>query len=126
MRRIAVFIACVVLIVFALADQASARRGWGFHGGGFRGRGFRGGGLRGFRGGVWRGGRGFAWRGGRGWRGRGRGWGFWPWGIAAGLAAAPYYYRSYYSDCPLVRQRVVTRYGYRTRWVRACNTYPYW
>lgn len=150
MRRIAVFFACVVLLIFALADQASARRGGGFHGGGgfrgggfrgggfrgggFRGAGFRGGGFRGFRGGMgglrgvgggWRGGRGVAWRGGRGWRGRGRGWGYWPWGIAAGLAAAPYYYGSYYNDCPVVRRRVATSSGYRIRWVRSCN-YSYW
>ena len=45
MRRIAVFIACAALLVFALADQASAWRGGGgrgVRGGGFRGAGFRG------------------------------------------------------------------------------------
>lgn len=129
MRRIAVFIACALLLVVALADQASARRGGGFHGGGFRGGGFRGGGVRGFRGGVgrgWRGGRSLAWRGGRGWRGRGRGWGYAPWGVAAGLAAAPYYYGSSYNNCPAVRRRVATSRGYVTRWVRSCNTYSDW
>ena len=125
MRRVAIFIACMILVAFTLADQASARRG-GFGGGGFRGGGFRGGGFRGggFRGGAfgggmrgWRGGRGVAWRGGR--RGRGRGWGFWP---GLGIAAAvPYYYGSYY-DCPLVRRRVWTPYGYRLRWVRSCHS----
>src|SRR3990172_661089 len=126
MRRIVVFLACIVLVAFAFADAAFARRGGGgFHGGGIRGGGgFRGvragGGFRGARGrvgGGWRGGRG-AWRG-RGWRGGG-GWGYWPYGVAAGLAAAPYYYGSY-AECPLVRRRVATRAGYRVRWVRSCN-----
>ena len=132
MHRIVVFIACIVLVAFALVDQASARRGGGgFHGGGMRGGGgFRGGGMRGGRGfrggGAFRGGRGFgrggvAWQGGRGWRGRGRGgWGYWPYGVAAGVAAAPYLYGGYYDDCPLVRRRVATSAGYRLRWVRSC------
>ncbi len=85
MSRIAVFIACAILLVLALPEQASARRGGGgFRGGGFRGGGFRGGMGRGFRGGR----RGIAWRGGRGWGRRGRGWG---WGAAAAVAALPYY-----------------------------------
>ena len=100
MSRISVLIACIVLLMSGLADQASARRG----GGEFRGRGSRGGiAWRGGRG--WRGGR-MAWRGSRGWRGRGRGWwGYWPWGGAAAGFAAPYYYSSYdpyfyYDGCP--------------------------
>jgi hypothetical protein len=131
MRRIVVFLACIVLVAFALADAAFARRGGGgFHGGGIRGgggfRGVRGGGgfrgVRGRAGRGWGGGRGVAWRGGRGRRGRGRGgWGYWPYGVAAGLAAAPYLYDSYYYDeCPLVRRRVATSAGYRIRWVRSC------
>ena len=85
MSRIAVFIACAILLVLALPEQASARRGGGgFRGGGFRGGGFRGGVGRGFRGGR----RGIAWRGGRGWGRRGRVWG---WGAAAAVAALPYY-----------------------------------
>ncbi len=128
MHRIAVFLACLILVAFALVDQASARRGGGgFHGGGgMRGGGFRGGGMRGGRGfrggGGFRGGRGFgrggvAWQGGRGRRGRGRGgWGYWPYGVAA----APYLYGGYYDDCPLVRRRVATSAGYRLRWVRQC------
>jgi hypothetical protein len=134
MRRIVVFIACVVLVAFAVVDQASARggRGGGFHGGGMRGGGMRGGGFRGgafrggMRGGAFRGGRGWgggrvAWRGGRGWRGRGRGWGYWPYGLAAaGLAASYYGDGYYYGDCPLVRRRVATSAGYRLRWVRQC------
>src|SRR5262245_39926596 len=105
-----------------MVDQASARRGGGgFHGGGMRA-------GHGFRGGAFRGGRGFArggvaWRGGRGWRGRGRGWGYWPYGVAAGVAGVPYYYGygdNYYGDCPLVRRRVATSAGYRLRWVRQC------
>src|SRR5688500_18962816 len=58
MSRIAIFIACAMLLVLALPDQASARRGGGFRGGfrGFRGGMGRG---RGFRGGR----RGIAWRG---------------------------------------------------------------
>ncbi|HEY5930122.1 MAG TPA: hypothetical protein VIU02_07420 [Burkholderiales bacterium] len=87
MSRIAVFIACAILLVLALPEQASARRGGGgFRGGGFRGGGFRGGMGRGFRGGR----RGIAGRGGRGWGGRG-----WGWGAAAAVAALPYY--GYYS-----------------------------
>ena len=89
MSRIAVFIACAILLVLALPEQASARRGGGgIRGGGFRGGGFRGGMGRGFRGGR----RGIAWRGGRGWGRRGRVWG---WGAAAAVAALPYY--GYYS-----------------------------
>jgi hypothetical protein len=111
MRRIATLMVCAVLMFFAVPDQSSAFRG-GFHGGGFRGVGFRGFGFRGFgfrgfgfrgvgfrgvgfrRGwGYWGGRRAIAWRG---WRGRG--WGYWPGlGVAAGIAAAPYYGYGYYA-----------------------------
>jgi|SoiMethySBSTD1v2_1073268.scaffolds.fasta_scaffold169559_2 hypothetical protein len=111
MRRIAAVIAFVLMLVFALADRADARRGFG--GVGIRGGGFHAGGFRGvgFRGGV------AGWRVGRGWRSgvawRGAGWGYGPRiGIAAGLGyyassypyysyrssyyPSSYYYRSYY------------------------------
>ena len=83
MSRIAVFIACAILLVLALPEQASARRGGGLvsvaadfevaasvvvSAAAFAAR------------------RGIAGRGGRG-RG-GRGWG---WGAAAAVAALPYY-----------------------------------
>ena len=93
MRHIVLFIACTILVLFGLTSHVSAFRG-GFRGGGFRGVGFRGAGFR--RGAVgfgFRGGRGVAWRG---WRRRGRGWGYWPVGIAAGIAASPYY--GYYGN----------------------------
>jgi len=113
MRRIGLPIVCAVLMVFAVPDQSSAFRGGfrgaGFHGVGFRGFGFRGVGFRGFgfrgvgfrRGwGYWGGRRAFGWRG---WRGRG--WGYWPaLGVAAGIAATPYYgyapYYGYYGGSP--------------------------
>ena len=75
MRRFTVFIACTIVLVFAVAEQASARRGFGgggFHGGGFpvaafiggfRGAAFRGG-VAGWRGANWGVGRGVAWGGG--------------------------------------------------------------
>ena len=103
MRRIGLPIVCAVLMVFAVPDQSSAFRGGfrgaGFHGVGFRGFGFRGVGFR--RGwGYWGGRRAFGWRG---WRGRG--WGYWPaLGVAAGIAATPYYgyapYYGYYGGSP--------------------------
>ncbi len=91
------------LLLGASTTPALARgggRGGGF--GGFRGGGFRGGGFRG---------RGF----------RGAGFGF-------GLGLYPYYgyggYWPYYGDegvCYAVRQRVLTRYGWRIRRVSICE-----
>jgi hypothetical protein len=90
-RRIAILLGCTMLLAFAVAEQASARRGVGgagFHGVGFRGAAFRGS-VAGWRGASlgWR--RGVAWRG---WGGRH--WGYWP--VTAGLAASAYYYRRSY------------------------------
>jgi len=91
--------------------------GGGFGGGGGRGGGFGGGG-RGFGGGGFRGG---GFRGG-GFRGRGGGFGF-----GVGLGLYPDYYSGYYpyygdeGGCYLVRQRVMTRYGWRIRRVQVCE-----
>jgi hypothetical protein len=66
---------------------------WG-HGGGFRGGGFRGGGFGGF-------------------------------GVGIGGYGYPYGYGGYYyyddGGCYLVRQRVMTRYGWRLRRVQVCD-----
>jgi uncharacterized membrane protein len=83
--------------------------GGGFHGGGFHGGGFHGGGFR-----------------GGGFRGAGIGLGL---GLGLGLGYGygyPYYggYYPYYEDegvCYLVRQRVMTRYGWRIRRVSVCE-----
>jgi uncharacterized membrane protein len=81
----------------ALARGGGGGGGRGFGGGGFRGGGFRGGGFR------------------------GGGFGF-------GLGLYPYYgyggYWPYYGDegvCYAVRQRVMTRYGWRIRRVSVCE-----
>lgn len=94
---------------------------------------------------AWRGGHGGGWHGG-GWRGGGwggAGWGLVGLGIGLGLASPffyggygypyaypyrypygyPYGYGSYYGygGCYLVRQRVMTRYGWRVRRVQVCD-----
>ena len=85
-------------------------RGGGFRGGGFRGGGFAGGG---FRGGGFRGG---------GFRGAGIGLGL---GLGLGYPYGYYGgYYPYYDDagvCYVVRQRVMTRYGWRIRRVSICE-----
>jgi hypothetical protein len=89
------------LLLGASTTSALARGGGGFRGGGFRGGGFDGGGFR------------------------GRGAGF---GLGLGLGLYPYYgyggYWPYYGDegvCYVVRQRVLTRYGWRIRRVSVCE-----
>ena len=88
------------LLLSASSTAAEARGGGGGHGGG--GHGFGGGG---FRGGGFRGG-----------------------GFGFGLGVYPgYYYPGYYpyyedeGGCYLVRQRVMTRYGWRIRRVQVCE-----
>jgi hypothetical protein len=75
--------------------------GHGFGGGGFRGGGFRGGGFRGAGIGL----------------GLGLGYGYYGYDY-------PYGYGGYYADegaCYVVRQRVMTRYGWRIRRVAVCE-----
>jgi hypothetical protein len=99
------------VLLGASTTSALARGGGGRGGGGF------GGGGRGFGGGGFRGG---------GFRGGGfRGAGF---GLGLGLGLYPYYgyggYYPYYGDegvCYTVRQRVMTRYGWRIRRVSVCE-----
>lgn len=112
----------VALIAVAAASlvaptEASAWGRGGFHGG-FHG------GYGGWHGGGWRGG---------GWRGPG--WGAVGIGLGLGLAAPliyggygypygyPYGYGSYegYGGCYLVRQRIMTPYGWRVRRVEVCD-----
>lgn len=86
------------LLLGASSTSAQARgRGGGFRGGGFRGGGFRGGGFRG--------------------GGFGLGLGFYgPYGYGG--------YYPYYGDagvCYVVRQRVLTRHGWRIRRVSVCE-----
>jgi hypothetical protein len=104
MRRISILTGCTILLAFAVADQASARRGIGgagFHGVGFRGAAFRGS-VAGWRG------AGLGWRRGVAWRGWGaRRWGYSP--VAAGLAASAYYYRRSY---PYYGYGYAPYYGY--------------
>jgi hypothetical protein len=144
MKYLSLFGAAALLIASAGLDEASAQRGGrGFGGAGFRG-GMVGGGFRGvgmgagFRGAGF--GPGYAIRG-AGWRtgvvgrpgwGVGRvgwarpGWGWagrrWGWGypLAAGIAAAGYYYGSGYSYDSCLAWN-----GYR--WVDVCYSgyYPY-
>jgi hypothetical protein len=86
------FIGASALLLGASSTSAFAR-GWGRGGGGFRGGGFRG------RGGGW-------------------GLGFYPYGYGYGG------YYPYYGDvgvCYAVRQRVLTRYGWRIRRVSICE-----
>jgi hypothetical protein len=85
----------------ALAHGGGHGGGGGGHGGGFHGGGFHGGFAGGFHGGFHR--RGFV-----------------------GFGAGPYAYYDdypYYYDygCNIVRQRVMTRYGWRIRPVRVCG-----
>ena len=90
---------------------------------------WRGGGVGGFHDGGWHGG---GWAGG--WRGGGwgPGLGLAAVGIGLGLAAAPFAYGGYgypygyngygdYGSCYLVRQQVMTAYGWRWRRVEVCD-----
>ncbi len=130
LRKTFLALTAVAAIGLLAPDAASARGGFGgggFHGGG----GFRGGG--GWHGGGWHG-------GGWGWRGGGWGWGVGA--LAAGAAIGygvygpygyygygyPYYgdYPEYYGGddvgaCYVVRQRVHTVHGWRTRRVEMCD-----
>ena len=109
-------VAALGLVSPSIAFAAGGRGGSSFHGGGhlgggFHGGGFHGGGLRGggFRGGGFRGG-GFG------------GFGFYGPYAYSGYGY-PYGYGGYYDDggCYLVRQRVMTRYGWRLRRVQVCD-----
>jgi hypothetical protein len=88
------FLGASALLLGASTTSALARGGGhgGFHGGGFHHGGFRGGGF----------------------------------GLGLGLGYYPYYdgYYPYYGDagvCYVVRQRVMTRYGWRIRRVSICE-----
>jgi hypothetical protein len=86
-------VAAVGLISPSVTFAAGGHHGGGHHGGGgFQGGGFRGGGF----------------------------------GLGIGGYGYPYNYGGYYDDyynggCYLIRQRVMTRYGWRVRRVRVCN-----
>jgi hypothetical protein len=123
-RRTMIALFAIAALGLVSPTIASARGGFGGGGGGFHGGGFHGGGFHGggFRGGGFRGG---------GFRGAGLGIGL---GLGlAGLYGAygypdgygyPYGYGSYaYDDggCYLVRQRVLTPYGWRLRRVQVCD-----
>lgn len=121
-KTLAALIAVAAISLVTPTEASAWGRGGGFHGG------FHGGGFHGFHGG-WHGG---GWRGG-GWRGPG--WGAVGIGIGLGLAAPffyggygypygyPYDYGSYYGygGCYLVRQRVMTPYGWRLRRIEVCD-----
>jgi hypothetical protein len=109
-RNMIIALFAIAVVGTALPSVASARGGHGgsggfhggsFHGGGFHGGGFRRDGFRGFRGG-----------------------GF---GAYYGIYGYPYGYGSYSGEsdnaegCYLVRQRVMTQYGWRLRQVQACG-----
>ena len=107
LRRFFIAIATVAAlgISFGATDASAAGHGGGHGGGGHGGGGFHGGGHGGggFRGGGFRGG---------GFGGYYGGYGY------------PYGYGGYYDDyggCYLVRQRVMTRYGWRLRRVQVCG-----
>src|SRR6202035_1674965 len=108
-------IALLCMVALATGTTAQARGGFGGHGGfgGFGGHGFGGHGFGGFRGGGF--GPGF---------GLGYGLGYLPYAYYGGYY--PYYggYYPYYGDegaCYVVRQRVMTRYGWRIRRVSVCE-----
>jgi hypothetical protein len=118
-KSIVALFAVLAVGLVAPTEASAWGRGGGFHGGGFHGvgpGGFRGG-FGGFRGGY------------GGWRGAG--WGALGLGIGLGLAIPyayggygyPYDYGSYYDygGCYLVRQRVMTPYGWRVRRIQVCN-----
>jgi hypothetical protein len=91
-------------VAFARGGHGGGGGGGGFHGGGFHGGGFHGGfagGFHGFHGGFHR--HGFV------------GGGFGPYAYYDGY---PYYYDD---GCYIVRQRVMTRYGWRIRPVQICG-----
>jgi hypothetical protein len=105
LRKTIIALFAVAAVGLVSPSVASARGGGGFHGGGHGGGGFHGG----FRGGGFRGG-GFG--------------GFGLYGpYAYGGYGYPYSYGGYYDDggCYLIRQRVMTRYGWRLRRVQVCD-----
>jgi uncharacterized membrane protein len=105
LRKTIIALFAVAAVGLVSPSVASARGGGGFHGGGHGGGGFHGG----FRGGGFRGG-GFG--------------GFGLYGpYAYGGYGYPYSYGGYYADggCYLIRQRVMTRYGWRLRRVQVCD-----
>ena len=88
-------VAAVGLVSPSVAFARGGHGGGGFHGGGHGGGGFHGGGFRGGGFGAYYGGYGY-----------------------------PYGYGGYYYNdggCYLVRQRVLTRYGWRLRRVQVCG-----
>jgi hypothetical protein len=95
LRKTIIALFAVAAVGLVSPSVASARGGGGFHGG-FRGGGFRGGGFGGF--GL-----------------------YGPY--AYGGYGYPYSYGGYYDDggCYLIRQRVMTRYGWRLRQVQVCD-----
>ena len=103
-------VAALGLVSPSIAFAAGGRGGSSFHGGGHLGGGFHGGGFRGggFRGGGFGG---FGFYGPYAYSGYGYPYGY------------PYGYGGYYDDggCYLVRQRVMTRYGWRLRRVQVCD-----
>ena len=94
---IALFAVAAVGLVLPFAAFAAGHHHGGFHGGGFHGGGFRGGGFR--------------------------GGGFGGFGFGIGGYGYPYGYGGYYDDggCYLVRQRVMTPYGWRLRRIQVCD-----
>jgi hypothetical protein len=105
------------LVLGASSTAAFARGGGGGgHGGGGGGHGFGGGG-HGFGGhGFGGGGHGFGGFHGRGFRGGGFGFGFYP-----GFYDDYYPYYEDQTACYVVRQRVMTRRGWRVRRVEVCE-----
>jgi hypothetical protein len=91
----------LVLGVSSTAARARGGGGGGGHGGG--GHGFGGGGFR-----------------GGGFRGGGFGFGFYP-GYYGGYYSGYYPYYEDEGGCYLVRQRIKTRHGWRTRRVEVCE-----
>jgi hypothetical protein len=107
MRKAIITLFAIAVVGLVLPSVASARGG-GSHGGGSHGGGFHGGGGR-FHGGGFRG---FGFGGYYGGYGYGYGYGY------------PYGYGGYDAGdggCYLVRQRVMTQYGWRVRRVQVCG-----
>jgi hypothetical protein len=107
------FLGASALLLGASSTPALARGGFGggghgfggFHGGGFHGGGFRGGGFRGAGIGL----------------GVGLGLGYYGYGDPYYGGYYPYDYEEYESACYIVRQRVMTRHGWRIRRVSVCE-----
>ena len=104
LRKIIVALLAVAAVGLVSPTGAFARGGGGHGGGGgFHGGGFHGGG---FRGGGW----------------GGVGIGALGWGLGYGYPYYYYGYPGYYEGgCYWVRQRVLTRYGWRIRRVEICD-----